>query len=158
MKNNMMMVVVVAIVAGGAGFFGGMQYQKANAIPTRSAGMNGQFQPPTNGQARPEGFAGGRNGTGSGGGFRPVSGEVLSVDGETITVKTQEGDSKIVVYSGSTNINKTSEGSSSDLTVGENVMVIGTEDSNGTVTAQTISIGGSDLFRGTPGGQPPVAN
>ncbi|OGM29360.1 hypothetical protein A2801_01570 [Candidatus Woesebacteria bacterium RIFCSPHIGHO2_01_FULL_41_10] len=151
MKNNLVVIVVVAIVSGGLGFFGGMQYQKANTI--MPSGSVGQFQPPTNGQGRPEGFPE-RNGTGmtSGGGLGPVTGEILEVDGETITVQTPEGDSKIVIYSGSTNINKTSEGSSSDLEVGEEVMVIGSEDANGTVTAQTISIGGG--FRGMPSGQP----
>ncbi|OGK72082.1 hypothetical protein A2313_02910 [Candidatus Roizmanbacteria bacterium RIFOXYB2_FULL_41_10] len=146
MKNNLMVTVIVAVVVGGLGFFGGMQYQKASARPSATVG---QFQA-QNGQARPEGFPT-REGTGSKGasGINPVSGEILEIDNKTITIKTQDGSSKIVIYSGSTNINKTSEGSMDDLQVGEEVMVIGTQDTNGTLTAQTISIGGRG-FRGIP--------
>lgn len=147
-----MIVAIVAVVAGGLGFFGGMQYQKTNE---GSSGPRGQFQQRTDGQIRPEGFSGG-NGAGPRAGFSPVSGEILAIDDQTITVQTQEGDSKIVIYSGSTNINKTSEGSLSDLQVGEEVTVIGTEDDNGTVTAQSISLG-EEGIRGMPGGQPPTA-
>ena len=151
MKNNLMATIVVAIIVGGLGFFGGMQYQKTN---TKPAGPGGQFQQLGNGQNRPAGLTG-RNGTATRGGMTPVSGEILSIDDTSITIKSQDGSSKIVVYADSTTINKTSEGSSSDLQVGEEVMVIGTEDTNGTVTAQTISVGGAgSFFRGVPGAQP----
>lgn len=151
MKNNLVITAIVAVIVGGIGFFGGMQYQKAD---TKPAGPGGQFQQLGNGQNRPAGFTG-RNGTATRGGMSPVSGEILSIDDKSITIKSQDGSSKIVVYADSTNINKTSEGSSSDLQVGEEVMVIGTEDANGTVTAQTISVGGAGgFFRGVPGEQP----
>jgi len=154
MKNNLMVTVIVAVIVGGLGFFGGMQYQKANAKPS---GPSGQFQALGNGQGRPEGFTGRNGTTPGGGGFSPVNGQIIEIDGETITVKTPEGDSKIVIYSNSTNVNKTSEGSLSDLVVGEEIMVIGNEGTNGTVTAQTISVGGSGgFFRGAQGGQPPA--
>ena len=157
MKNNLMVTIIVAAIVGGLGFFGGMQYQKANARPAGPGGQGGQFQAPGNGQGRPEGFSGRNGAAPGGGGFSPVSGEILEIDGETITVKTPEGDSKIIIYSNSTNVNKTSEGSLSDLEVGEEIMVIGNEDTNGTVTAQTISVGGNGgFFRGVPGGQPPA--
>lgn len=144
-KNNIAVTLIVAFVIGGAGFYGGMQYQKSQggfAAGRGPGGSGGQFP---NGQ-RPSGAPNGFRE----GGSQPVSGEITGMDDTTFTVKTQDGSSKIVVYSGSTTVNKTSPGSASDLKVGENVMVIGSQESNGTVTAQTISLGTS-MFQRPPG-------
>jgi hypothetical protein len=148
MKNNFIAMAAVAVVAGGGGFWGGMKYQQNKTTPT---GIAGQFQPPSgmgqraNGQVQPSGLPmrdgsgmqneiGMQNGAGG-----PINGEIISLDEGTITIQTQDGGTKIVVYSATTNFNKTTTGSSSDLQLGENVMVIGAEDSAGTVTAQTIA-------------------
>lgn len=134
-KNSLITTIIIAVVVGVLGFFGGRQYQKG-----KSGNFNrGQFQ---NGAARLSGIPG-RNGVFQGG--RPVSGEIVSVEEKTITVKTQDGSSKIVIYSDSTKVNKTSESSKEDLKTGEQIMVIGTESTDGTVTAQSISIGGNIL-------------
>jgi hypothetical protein len=141
MKNNLLKIIIVAIVVGALGFFGGMQYQKS---------QRGNFL--TNNNQR---FVGGMNqqaGTvrqGRAAGFSPVSGEITSLDENTITVKTQDGSSKIIVYSSSTKVNKTSEGSMSDLKVGEQIMTIGSTGSDGTVTAESISVGGP-VMQGAP--------
>jgi len=138
MKNNAIVITIIALLVGGAGgFFGGIQYQKSKggSFPQGQLG---------NGQARPSGIPT-RNG-GSG----PISGEIISVEDNSITIKTQDGSSKIVIYSDSTTVNKTSEGSAADLNTGDQAMVIGTEATDGTVTAQTISIGGNN-FQGMPG-------
>jgi hypothetical protein len=152
MKNNLMITAIVTIIVGGLSFWGGMQYQQAN---TQSTGRERQFGS-LNGQERPEGFPDG-TAPGSKTGTAPVSGEILNLDNQTMTVQTAAGDSKIIIYSGSTNVNKTAEGSTADLKVGEKVMIIGTSDSDGTVTAQTISVGGGG-WRGLPGEQPPTDN
>lgn len=142
-KNSFITIIVIAVVVGALGFFGGMQYQKSKG----GSFAPGRFQ---NGLNRP-------SGTQARGGFqggRPVSGEIVSIEENTITVKTQDGSSKIVIYSDSTKVNKTSEGSKEDLKTGEQIMVIGTEGTDGIVTAQSISIGGN-ILRGMPSGQPP---
>lgn len=144
-KNNLITTIIIAVVVGVSAFYGGMQYQKSK----RATFTPGQFQNGLN-----------RNGVQTRNGFqgnRPVSGEVVSVDDNTITVKTQDGSSKIVIYSDSTKVNKTSDGSVDDIKVGEQAMIIGTESSEGTVIAQNISIGG-DVMRIMPSGQPPEQN
>jgi hypothetical protein len=128
MKNIVVIVLIVA--CAGLGFFAGMKYQQSQ----RESFAPGQFR---SGSARPSGIPS-RSGLQEG---RPFSGEIVSVEDKTMTVKTQDGSSKIVIYSDSTKVNKTSEGSQSDLQVGEQAMIIGTEGSDGTVTAQSISIG-----------------
>lgn len=139
-SKNLMTIVAVAVVVVALGFFGGMQYQKSKSPSFEP----GQFQ---NGMVRRDGTAT-RNGDFQG--ARPVNGEIVSIDENTLTVKIQDGSSKIVILSDSTVINKTSDGSKEDLKEGEQIMVIGTEGVDGTVTAQNISIGGRYL-QGTPG-------
>ena len=129
MKNNTIVIVLItAIVAGAAGFFGGMKYREQ---------QRGAF-------ARQGGFAGRTGGTGAaGGGFRPVAGEVLSRDKDSVTIKMNDGSSKIVVFTDKTTFNKTATASASDLKVKEQVVVFGNENADGTVTAQTVQIGGN---------------
>jgi hypothetical protein len=123
-KNSLIITIIVAIVIGFLGFFGGMQYQKSQRVTfPQGLGQRGMGNQRT--------FMGNR----------PVSGEIAGLDDKTITVKSQDGSSKIIVYSASTKVNKTTEGAISDLKTGEQIMVIGTEGTDGTVTAQSISVG-----------------
>ncbi len=141
-KNNFAITAVVAVIVGALGFWGGMQYQKSRRgsfpgnIPQGFRNGFGQTQQ-TNG----------RSGSARQGGVRPVTGEISAMDDTTLTVKAQDGSSKIIVYSASTTVNKTSAGSISDLKVGEQVTVMGSETTDGPVTAQIISLG-SDMFQG----------
>ncbi len=137
----MIITIIIALVVGVAAFYGGMQYQKnQNAnIGTRQfmmGGQNGQM-----GQRR-----------GSFQGSRPVNGEIVSQDANSITVKMRDGSSKIINLSDKTTINKASEGTKADLKTGENVTAFGTTNSDGSVTAQNVSIGGNMMYRGGPSG------
>jgi len=140
-KNNLIKIIILVIVVGALGFYGGMLYQK-NQRGNFSGGSFQRFSTGANQQA-------GRQGTSvRSGGF--ASGEITSIDNNTITIKTQDGSSKLVVYSDSTKVNKTSEGSKSDLKVGEKITAIGSE-SSGMITAQNIAIGNGMLQMGAPG-------
>jgi hypothetical protein len=111
-----------------------MQYQKSQVSQVAGAnGARGQFfQRFGNGQGGAGRFGNGAN--------RPVIGQVVSVDSTGITVKMQDGSTKIVVLSGSTMINKTAAATKNDLTTGTSVAVFGTTNSDGSVTAQNVSI------------------
>ena|SRR3990167_4742008 len=94
-QNLFFLILVLLLVAGGS-FFAGMKYQES-----RRSALRGQFG----------GGAGGRfgsqiQGTGNRAGFRPVAGEIISSDDKSITVKLQDGSSKIVLLSDKTQINK----------------------------------------------------
>jgi hypothetical protein len=128
-KNAIIITILVAIIAAGAGFFGGMQYQK---MQPRSANF-AQFA----------GGLGGRGGNtrfGQNGANRPVVGEIISSDANSITVKMMDGSTKIVVVGGSTSINKAATGTIADLKTGETVAVFGTQNQDGSVTAQNVQI------------------
>lgn len=132
MKNVWLIALVAILFAGGAGFFAGMKYQQSKqpAFLRQMGGVQGQ-----------------RTGTGGNRmGFRPVNGEIISSDDKSITVKLQDGSSKIVLFSDSTEINKAAEATKEDLKTGEKVAVFGTENSDGTVTAQNIQL--NPEFRG----------
>ena len=67
-------------------------------------------------------------------------GKVISKDDTSITVKGRDGSSKIVLYTPTTQVMKSTSGSSTDITVGSQVLVQGKTNSDGSVTAQNISI------------------
>lgn len=138
MKNNLVKIAVIAIVVGLLGFYGGIQYQKSQ----RGNSMAGGPQGFPNGISQQMGSLRQGNTMRNG---SPVSGEITSIDENTITIKIQDGSSKTVVYSDTTKVSKSSTGSKSDLKVGENITAFGQE-SSGTITAQTISLGDS-LFQ-----------
>lgn len=129
MKNNLIITaIIVALLAGGIGFFGGTWYQSGKA----GTGTNGDFRGSRGGntQNRTARFgAGGR-----------VAGEILSLDDKSMTVKLQDGSSKIVLLSSTTMYNKASDGSKSDLKKGDRVAAFGTDNSDGSVTATNVQL------------------
>ncbi len=139
MKNINAIAIILLLVGLGAGFFAGMQYQKSQ----RQAG---QFDRQTGNQGQGRRF---------GNNMRPVSGEILSSDDKSITVKLQDGSSKIVLLSDKTQINKAATAQKTDLKTGEKVAVFGTENSDGSVTAQSIQLNPQFGGRlGTPSASP----
>ncbi len=135
MNNKLLLsVVVAALVFGLGGFFGGMQYQK-----TKRPAM-GDFQA-MRGQMRsgelPAG-AGARFQQGQG---RPVSGEIISSDDKSITVKLPDGSSRIVFVGDETKISESTPSAKDRLTEGTQVFVTGPENPDGSLTATSIQIG-----------------
>lgn len=141
MKNNLVIVLLVVILVGAGAFYAGMKYQQSKS-PSFGGQMGNNFG---NGQFNRDNGQGQRNGGNFPGGanrnsFRPVNGEIISFDDKSITVKLTDGSSKIVLLSDKTEINKAEKGAVSDLKTGVNVAVFGTENSDGSVTAQNIQL------------------
>ncbi|HVY67512.1 MAG TPA: hypothetical protein VHA30_01280 [Patescibacteria group bacterium] len=125
--------IAVIIIAGGGGFFGGMKYQQAKTLKS-FAGRVGQFtaQGARTGGQRPGGLAGGGNDF--------VNGQVVSKDTNTITVKLANGGSKVVVFGPSAQFRKAVDGTADDVSVGSSVTITGTDNSDGSITAQSVQI------------------
>lgn len=132
MKNVKLIAIVLIIAALGGGFFAGMKYQQSQS----QAGRSGNFQGARNGTfgQRGTGLSAGRQG------YRPVSGDIISMDDKSITVKLQDGSSKIVLLTGTTVYNKSAVVAKSDLKTGEKVVVLGTDNSDGSVTASDVQL------------------
>ena len=113
-------------------FYGGTQYQKST--PQSKGGFNAFQNFSTgsqNGGAARRGGMFGANG---------ASGEIISKDNTSITIKLTTGGSKIVFFSSSTRISKLTDGSINDLIVGTQIMANGSPNKDGSVTAQTVQI------------------
>lgn len=132
-KNKTIVWVVVLVLVGSGAFYGGMKYAQNSASATRGA-RAGAF---TAGQTGSFTGRGGVTG-GARGGF--VSGQVVSKDSGSITIKLQSGSSQVVLLGSSTPISKSVSGSVSDIAVGSEVLITGTTNSDGSETAQSIQI------------------
>ena len=130
------MAGIIVLVAGGM-FYAGMKYgeTKVSAGRLSQRGTGGMNVGPAGGQKR----------TGAGqsigvnnGDF--ATGDIISKDDKSITIKTKDGGSKIVYYSDATTIGKAVSGTISDLSTGETVMVNGKANSDGSIISQNIQI------------------
>lgn len=157
MNNKIVVPVAVAIIGVGVGFFGGIKYQqfKGGAM-ANFANMTAEQRQATFQQFR--GGTGGNTARRGGTGGQFINGDILSKDDKSITVTVMGGGSKIIFFSPSTSIGKTTEGTQEDLAVGKRVMVSGNTNSDGSVTAQSIQIrpdmpAGSNTNPPAPGAQ-----
>jgi hypothetical protein len=135
-------IAITAVICGIGGFFGGAQYQKTHTKVAATPGFN---QPVGGvGGQRPTGTNGSRMGAGTG--FRPVSGEITGLSGSTVTVVDSNGTASTVKVSNSTEVSQTTTGSLSDLQTGDQVLVMGSQSSDGSIAAESIQLNPANTF------------
>ena len=126
-------VALTALVTGVGGFFAGMQYQKSKGLSMGDfQSMREQFRSGD----RPSEFEGRLQGQG-----RPISGEIIDQDEESITVKLLDGSSRIAFVGEETKISESTPSAKDKLTAGIQVFVTGTENPDGSMNATSIQIG-----------------
>lgn len=143
--------IVALIVVAAAGFYSGQYIGVRNGQAT-VAQASQQFASQRGGGTGGGGFGGGQ-GQGQGGGFagRGVSGTVASVDGNTITVTTRNGQTETVQLASNGTVTKQATGQVSDITKGAQIVAIGQANGN-TFQATSIQIGGGFGGAGGRGG------
>lgn len=137
--------VVLAVVLVGGSFWEGMNVGKAQASDAQSSFLadrgfgSGTGGTGTGGTGATG--AGGNVGAGSGGrrGQNGATGTISKIDGNSITLTTQQGDTVTVNITADTPVLKSTAGSSTDLKQGAHITVIG--DRSGTnIAARGIQI------------------
>jgi len=117
------------VIFFGAGFFTGKTMNKNNGIDFASAGNNMKV----GNQVK----VGGRLG---GAGQGMAQGEVISIGDNSITLKTMNGGSKVILFSDDTVFKKSTEASLDDLVVGKNILVSGKSGTDGNIVADSVDI------------------
>ncbi len=166
MNRTWLIGAAAVIIVGVAAFFAGQQVGGGGAsagavtVAALKATPADQLQTVLQQYFQENGGAFGgraRTGTGSGaGGVRPdgggfVNGTVVAKDNTSITVKLPGGSTKNVLYSGSTTVSKSSEGKIGDVSTGATVLVTGSSNTDGSVTATRIQIVPAGQTAGLPG-------
>ncbi len=133
MKKILPIIIIVVVIAGAGAFYGGMKYSQSKTVRPQQLqanlgaslrGGNGSF--------------GNRTGTGAGANF--ASGEIISKDDNSITIKLRDGGSKIIFYSDTTEVDKFVAGTANDLEIGKTVTINGKTNSDGSIAAQSIQL------------------
>ena len=129
---------VVLVLVGGGAFYAGMSSGANNAAATNTA-RGGQFGA-AGGFGTGAGMMGGtRTGrSGAGGGF--ASGQIVTSDPNSVTIKLASGSTQIVLVNTTTQVLKSVAGSLANLAAGTEVVVSGSTNSDGSLTAQSIQI------------------
>ena len=140
-KHTTAIITIVIIVAAslGAGILtakyalpsqASTNFPSGRQIMFNGPGQNGQFgqtaRAGRNG-AMPENVA-------------MVSGELLKKDSGSLSLKTRDGSSRLVLITSSTRATKMVDGSINDLNVGEEIVVNGTPNSDNSITAQMVQV------------------
>ncbi len=131
MKYLSIILLIVGLVAGFAGgyYFKNYQQNKLRNNLRNGADVGQRFVP--NGDAtgqRGGGFAGG------------ISGDIISMDDKSVTVKLNDGSTKIVLLGESTTYSNLLDAKKEDIKEGTKIMVIGSSNSDGSLTAQRIQL------------------
>ncbi len=139
-KQSILIVIVALLVGVGGGFYGGMKYQQNKTLAGGQFGAR-NFQNLSTEQRQQMGQQGiFRDMTGGQTAGGVAAGKIISRDENSITVELRDGGSKIIFLPESASISKSATGTLEDLIVGLEVMVSGTANSDGTLTAKSINL------------------
>lgn len=136
MSKNLIITIVLVIVAAGAGFFGGTVYQKGQSS-VRNNALRGQF-------AARSGGAGGQ----------AYHGQILNTDNTGITIKLNDGSSKIIIVGSTATVVKSDPAKLTDLKSGDQVTVFGTVNSDGSINATMVQSGNTPALGSRPSPTP----
>jgi len=135
MKKNLFVFLLLLVIVLVGGFLGGIKYGESQALKNLTPEKMREVFQQRGGQ-----FFAQNQGQRQRAGQNFVSGQVISKDEKSLTVKLPDGSTKIIFLSQSTQILKATEGSIDDLQVGKEILVAGNQNADGSLTARTIQI------------------
>jgi len=133
MKKTLLIIIVLVVGVGVIAFYGGMKYGQSLALKNLTPEKMREIFQQRGGLA----FAQGQR---QRAGQNFISGQVISKDEKSLTVKLPGGGTRIVFLSQSTQVTKASEGTITDVEIGKEVLITGTQNEDGSLTAKTIQI------------------
>lgn len=122
--NTKAMLLLTAIIALAVGFGTGY-YAKGAMTPQRGV----RFA---------QGQAGAQVGRFGANGQRPVTGTIQSISATSMTVQSPDGSTHAVLLDNNTQYKKTADATQTDFAQGAQVMVVGTSNPDGSVTAASV--------------------
>jgi hypothetical protein len=131
-KKVLATTIIICLFVAGISFYAGLSYAKGKSV------KNGQVNFTDNRSTGQVG-AGRMMGQGKGNGSS-INREILSKDDKSITIKLNDGGSRIAFFTASTIISKTTEGTKDDLENGKQVMVFGSANSDGSINMQNVQL------------------
>lgn len=132
MKKTIIYFVIVLLICCATSFYAGTKYSKKDLKNNLKNFEQMQEKTGLNQQTGQKMMKSGQGNS--------LSGEVLSKDDKTVTVKLYPSGSKIIFLSDKTKVMKSVEGTLADLNIGMNIMVTGTSTTDGNFTVETIQI------------------
>ncbi len=139
--KKLIILIITGLIIFAGGFATGMYYQKKQTLNAQKfpGNFNGQTPPDmSKNNSSDKGTHPSGNNSGPGGNM--TSGEIISKSDTSLIIKTSDGNTKTIYYSDSTTVSKNETGSTSDLTVGTNISVSGTTNTDKSVTSKMIMI------------------
>jgi hypothetical protein len=144
---NPVPLALLGVLLTACGFIGGVLVEKGETSPSTSAGsaaagLASRFRALRGGASgTSSSSAGGSSGLGAG--FtRPTAGTVAYLAGNTLYVTNAEGNTVKVSTSAGTSVTKTVKSSVAAVHPGETVTIVGPTGNGGSVSAESISVGG----------------
>lgn len=129
-KNTIGAAVLALIIGIGIGYTGGKTLAHSSVSQNTPGGFAGNYGGVPGGMMR-----GGNRGTG---GF--LTGTVATKDSGSITLNTRDGSSHVVFVTPATSVSKSVSGTMTDVSVGATVIVSGTTNSDGSVSATLLQL------------------
>ena len=145
MNNKFTIPGIAAVVALIIGFAAG--YYVPHGAQNGFAGRGGTAM-------LTRGGTGGSFARGAGGTGGLLAGTVEKQSDGSFTLNTRDGSSHVVLVTSGTSVTKSVSGSASDVTNGVNVIVTGTQNSDGSISATNIQL--RPAGAGTPGANAPM--
>lgn len=149
-RTPLVTLALAAALTAAVAFIGGVEIQKHYGTSSAASSGNSNFAALASRFTAGRGATAGTNRTGTGaagffggGGAGAVIGTVTLIKGDDIYVTDTSGTTTIV-HAKSASVTKSVTGSLKSISPGETVTVVGTQGSNGSTTARSITVGGGN--------------
>jgi len=149
-RLNWPIAVLLVLLIGGGGIWGGAALQRSRGTSTGSlaSAFESRIASARSGTSR---FGGGTGATGFGGSSAAATGTVTEVTGSILYVTSASGSLVEVKLSPATTVTRNAKTTLGALQPGDTVVVQGTKQNNGTVTAASVAATGEGVSSGFGG-------